>query len=215
MPRRPAYSLTSVLANVHLLTGVPSFSRWPLNVHFFAREARTAWDRWLSSMGKTPREGLEIKEDFEPLNSTSGSGPSADVAELTTIPERKTWGIHALSLDYGSIREYVERAHNAVSSVGEESCMHCNEGLEAGKGLYSVCPNEGCEAVGHLKCWSMRAVGNHSNRSDGGLIPLHCTCPSCGGRIRWGDMMKELTLRTRGSKEVEKLFKKRGDKKAS
>lgn len=48
-PRRPPPSLKSVVSNLHLLTGVPSFARWLLNVHFFAREAHAAWESWIDS----------------------------------------------------------------------------------------------------------------------------------------------------------------------
>lgn len=185
------------MANVHLLTGVPSFARWPLNLHFLAREARSAWDGWISSTSNAARDGLEIMDDFEPQ--------AADPAE-------KPRGIHALPLDYSPLRGYVEKSKNVVSFEREGTCVYCNEILETGKGLYSMCPSEGCEAMGHLTCWSKQSSGDLQESS---VIPQNCTCPSCGGQIRWGDMMKELTFRERGSKEVEKLLKKGRGKKAA
>lgn len=201
MPRRPALSLKSVMANIHLLTGVPSFARWPLNLHFFAREARSAWDAWLSSTGKAARDGLEMMEDFGPA--------TADPAASS----QQAWGIHALPVDYSPMKSYAEKSNNVVSFEQQGTCVHCSESLVAGKGLYPMCPNEGCEAMGHLTCWSQQGLGTERG---GSVIPQQCTCPSCGGPIRWGDMMKELTLRERGGKEVEKLLKKgRGRKTAA
>jgi structure-specific endonuclease subunit SLX1 len=68
-----------------------------------------------------------------------------------------------------------------------------------------MCPNNGCKAIGHIDCWSKDAL-YHEGGSE--VLPDISTCPSCGGEIRWGDMMKELSLRVRGPQDVEKLLKK-------
>lgn len=39
------------------------------------------------------------------------------------------------------------------------------------------------------------------------VVPIQGRCPQCGGHIQWVDMMKELSLRERGAKEVEALLK--------
>ena len=192
MPRRPLHSLKSVVSNLHLLTGVPSFARWPLNLHFFAKEAHTAWEAWLKSLGESHRRGLKILTDFVPTEAEEG------------LQDPK--GIHALSVDYSPLKPYVEKAQNVVAFEREGKCVHCKEELESAKGLQPMCPNEGCEAMGHIDCWSHHAL---SKTDKGVLVPDLCTCPSCGGEVRWGDMMKELSLRIRGPKEVEKLLKKK------
>lgn len=182
------------MSNIHLLTGVSSFARWPLNLHFFAREAQTAWENWTRSAETPVREGLGILTDFKPTGND---------AEHSSKP---TWGIHNLPLDYKPMKEYVEKVHNVVSFEREGKCVHCKQELVTGKGLYAMCPNQGCEAMGHLDCWSRHAL---STDREGIVMPHMCRCPSCEGEIRWGDMVKELSLRTRGVKEVEKLLKKK------
>lgn len=104
------------------------------------------------------------------------------------------------------MKEYVAKANNVTAFEQEGNCVHCHEELESRKGLYAMCPNGPCEAMGHVKCWSKHAL---SASSQGVLIPDTCNCPSCGGKLRWGDMMKELSLRIRGAAEVEKLLKKK------
>ncbi|KAF4970419.1 hypothetical protein FZEAL_10043 [Fusarium zealandicum] len=189
-PRKPIHSLKSVVSNLHLLVGVPSFARWPLTLHFFAPESKRAWDNWLKTIDTPPREDMKVVADFGPPKES----PS------------EPWGINALPLDYTPMKGYVEKVHNVVSFEREGKCVHCHEELETRKGLQPMCPNDGCEAMGHLDCWSKHAL---RGEDDGTLIPRSCTCPSCGGAIQWGDMMKELTLRVRGPKEVEKLLKKK------
>lgn len=192
MPRRPPKSLKSVISNLHLLTGVPSFARWPLNLHFFAQEAYKTWEAWTKTSATPVRPGLEIVSDFGPSPVAEGSQPEA-------------WGIHALALDYKPMTEYVEKADDVVVFGAEGQCVHCHEELESGKGIHPMCPNQGCVAMGHLDCWSAHALAAGDGEN---LIPDRCTCPSCGGAVRWGDMIKELSLRLRGGTEVEKLLKK-------
>ncbi|KAL7934042.1 hypothetical protein V8C35DRAFT_45388 [Trichoderma chlorosporum] len=191
MPKRVRPTLKSIAANLHLLTRVSSFSRWPLNLHFFNRHAHEAWKSW-SETNKTPvAASLKIVTDFGPRGGDSST---------------TSHGIHSLVLDYTPMKEYVEKAHNVVSFERQGQCIHCSEEMRPGQGLYAMCPSEGCEAMGHVDCWSKHALAGDE---PGAMIPTSCTCPSCSGEIRWGDMMKELSLRTRGADVVEKLLKKR------
>lgn len=191
MPRRPVHSMSSVMANIHLLTGVPSFARWPLNVHFLAKEAYAAWQNRLKTTLEPIRQDLRVLTDF--------AEPAHGVLE-----NAQARGIHALPLDYMPMAKYVGKAHAIVEFEQEGNCVHCSEGLESGKGLHALCPNDACKAMGHLDCWSQHALLNDCS---GHVIPHQCSCPSCGGNIRWGDMMKELSLRVRGGAGLKKVLK--------
>ncbi|KJZ74508.1 hypothetical protein HIM_06104 [Hirsutella minnesotensis 3608] len=195
-PRRPPLSLRSIMSNLHLLTSVPSFVRWPLNLHFLAKEAYATWQGWIKTSESPSRQGLRILTDFEPPPRAGGDEGDPGVPR----------GISALPLDYASMREYVQKANDAVSFEREGACLHCGEELESGKGLHAMCPNAECTAMGHVDCWGRHALAGDDEEN---LIPDSCTCPSCGGSVRWSDMMKELSLRIRGGKEVEKLLQKK------
>lgn len=128
---------------------------------------------------------------------------------MTTIDdtEAPSWGIHALPVDYSPLREYVTKSNSLFTFENEGPCVLCKEALPQGKGLYAVCPNQDCNAVGHVSCWSGHILAEHGEGTEH-VIPMFGKCPQCGGKARWVDMMKELTLRVRGVKEVEKLLKK-------
>ncbi|GAO16485.1 uncharacterized protein UV8b_06970 [Ustilaginoidea virens] len=190
MPRRPLHSLKSIMSNIHLLTGVPSFARWPLNVHFLAREAYTAWGTRIKSTQQPSGQGLRVLTDF---GETPEAGARGGLG-----------GIHALPLDYAPMAEYVIKANDVVRFEQQGNCVHCAHELEAGKGLYAMCPNGSCKSMGHLVCWSKHAL---SGEDGGHVIPNRCRCPSCGGEIRWVDMVKELSVRVRGEADVEKILK--------
>ncbi|CAK7241261.1 MAG: Slx4p interacting protein [Sporothrix thermara] len=232
-PRRPPASLQSILANLHLLLRVPSFARWPLRLHIFVPEVHAAWNKWAASQAAGEAgdalsldEPLEVLTDFRPSAADSlfhtDDDPRGPCGEQELGP---AWGIHALPLDYGLMRDYVDKAQDIFTFEREGDCTVCHTALPAGQGLYVVCPNTGCEAVGHLRCWSGHllageaAAAKSTTKDDGmhrHLVPKRGHCPECGGPVVWGDMMKELTLRMRAPKEVEKLVRaKRWQEKAA
>ncbi|KAL1890070.1 Slx4p interacting protein [Sporothrix stenoceras] len=228
-PKRPPASIHSILANLHLLLRVPSFARWPLRFHIFVPEVHAAYKKWSQTsasqqLGDDVRE-VEVLTDFPPAPESIYGGMTATTGDHDDDIEMSgpLWGIHALPLDYTPMRDYVDKARDIFAFEREGDCTVCHTELPAGKGLYAVCPNTECEAVGHLRCWSSHLLTGEKKTgtlgvggSDDALVPVRGHCPDCGGPVVWGDMIKELTLRMRGPKEVEKLVKaKRRQEKAA
>ncbi|KAI0123406.1 GIY-YIG catalytic domain-containing protein [Xylariales sp. AK1849] len=204
-PKRPRHSVTSILSNLHLLLRVPSFARWPLNLHFFAPDVHKAWTKWCDTANEPVRESVEIMTDFEPPPNT------ADTGSESNAPAQPR-GIHALPLDYAPMKEYVTKTQSIFSFEREGHCVVCGQYLSSNEGLYATCPNTGCEGVGHVACWSQHLLGKESSDE---IIPITGSCPKCRGDVKWGNMMKEVSLRMRGRKEVEKLLKKPRNRKAT
>lgn len=198
--------MASIMSNLHLLLGVPSFARWPLRLHFFSRDAHTAWEKWCATAKEPLRETVAILSDFggepgKPAPSIAGE----DEGESSTA-EPAPWGIHALPLEYLPIKDYVAKGRDVFTFEREGDCVICKEPMPPGEGIYAICSNDGCEGVGHLDCWSRHMLPARDTES---IIPVEGTCPKCQGRLKWGDMMTELTLRLRGAKEVDKLLRKK------
>ncbi|KAK3901211.1 hypothetical protein C8A05DRAFT_45083 [Staphylotrichum tortipilum] len=194
-PRRPARSVASVVSNLHLLLRVPSFGRWPLTLHFFDRDVFAAWERWVASSKDRLRESLRVVTDF-------GGGGGGEEAGA----EPPAWGIHALPLDYEPIKEYVVKGQEIFEFEQQGKCVVCKEELPAEGSLHALCSNEGCNGVGHLSCWSRHLLGSGNSEH---IVPVGGQCPKCKGEVQWGVMMKEMTLRLRGRKEVEQLLKRK------
>ncbi|KAI0543604.1 GIY-YIG catalytic domain-containing protein [Xylaria curta] len=194
-PKRPRYSVASIMSNVHLLLRVPSFARWPLKLHFFVPEVHKAWIKCCDTATEPLRKTIPVYTDFAPEGSSS-----------------EPWGIHALPLDYAPMKSYVEKTKSLYSFEREGSCVICGENLPHGEGLYATCSNTGCEGTGHVSCWSRHLLGRNVGED---IIPVAGRCPKCHGEVLWGDMMKEMSLRLRGEKEVEKLLRKPRRKRAS
>ncbi|KAK4446616.1 hypothetical protein QBC34DRAFT_411065 [Podospora aff. communis PSN243] len=215
--RRPTKTIVSIISNIHLLLRVPSFSRWPLRLHFFAPEVHATWKKWCSTASEPLRESLVVVTDFgqatvtkpkkaapkPPTEDTEGETTGDSAMEDAEPP----WGIHALPLDYEPIKEYVVKSQNIFEFEQEGNCVVCREAIVSGEGLHAICTNDGCVGVGHLSCWSRHFLPGADTEGDGNILPIQGQCPKCKGDVQWGDMMKELTLRTRGQKDVEKLLK--------
>lgn len=197
----------SVMSNIHLLLGVPSFLRWPLRLHFFAPTAYTAWQASCEAATVPARDGLQVATDFGPKRTASRQAASVQGEALEA-----TWGIHALTLDYAPMKAYVEKTRSITSFEREGNCVVCDEELDHAKGLHVVCSNGNCEGVGHLECWSRHLLQQEGEPEQ--VMPTQGRCPKCLGAVQWGDMMKELTLRERGAKEVDKLLKTKRQRQA-
>ncbi|RDA95890.1 hypothetical protein CP533_5222 [Ophiocordyceps camponoti-saundersi (nom. inval.)] len=193
--KRPPHTLLSIVSNLHLLIGVPSFVRWPLDLRFFAPDVYAAWEGWTAA----PKT-----RDGSPSNPPCRSGLRILTDFVRDAASDQITGAQALPLDYKPMRDYVQKAHDVVASNDRIPCVHCGEVLTEGRGLHAMCPLDGCTAMGHLDCWSRHGLADDT---EGNLIPDMFCCVSCGGEIRWSDMVRELSLRIRGQKEVERLLR--------
>ncbi|KAK4099603.1 hypothetical protein N658DRAFT_568085 [Parathielavia hyrcaniae] len=214
-PRRPSKSLASVMSNLHLLLRVPSFERWPLKVHFFNRDVFSAWEKWRAATTEQLRPSLPVVTDFGREAAASGNETSEAAHETPDGRGLHTWGIHALPLDYEPIKEYVAKGQEIFDFGRQGRCVVCEEEMRAGKGLQALCTNTGCDGVGHLSCWGRHFL---ASGDAGSVVPVSGQCPKCQGAVHWGEMMRELTLRVRGQKDVDKLLRRKrpsGAKKAA
>jgi len=197
------------MSNIHLLVRVPSFARWPLRLHFLARDAHAAWEKWCATANEPMRPGFPVMTDFESPAPRTVVADSDAESETECVSSPR--GIHALPLDYMPIKGYVEKGKEVFDFEREGKCVVCTGPMATGQGIYALCTNTSCEGVGHLSCWSRHMLPPNEKET---IIPLEGKCPKCQGHVRWGDMMTELTMRLRGAKEVDKLLGKKRKAKA-
>ena len=96
-----------------------------------------------------------------------------------------------------------------VSFEREGVCSVCHKDLEHDAGIYTICPNPGCETVTHMTCLSKHFLKGEADS----MVPITGTCPSCKAKLRWVDVVKELSLRMRGQKQVENLLRTKRSRK--
>ena len=66
-----------------------------------------------------------------------------------------------------------------------------------------VCTQERCYAVSHLACLASSFLGPGSDE----VVPIDGACPKCRTNLKWTDLVRELTLRTRDEQKVVRLLK--------
>ncbi len=199
-PKQSRHSVTSLLSNLHVLLRVPSFSRWPLELRFFSEDVYKAWLRWTKTAAEPIRDSIRVIQDFPKTELASSGNESVS-------PRRKrvkiSNGIERVTVDYSNEKPHVEKGKDIVDFEREGSCSICHSDLEHDAGIYTICPNPTCESVTHLTCLSQHFLKDDADA----LVPVEGQCPSCKAGLRWIDVVKELSLRIRGQKEVEKLLK--------
>ncbi|KAI9744197.1 MAG: Slx4p interacting protein [Claussenomyces sp. TS43310] len=219
--------MSSALSNLHLLLQVPSFSRWPLELRFFAPDVHKAWVKYTARQTSDTRDNLPVFCDFPA--STNSANTVASIGEATSsmtsgdalIPHRSVGSlaskpsegkqtpehdIHALPVTYSRLKSYLLKTKDIFDFEQEGTCSVCSELLAHDGGIYSVCPNPACGSVSHMSCLSSHFLESQGLGSEE-IVPIQGTCPKCKEPIQWIDVMKELTLRTRGQHEVAKLLK--------
>jgi structure-specific endonuclease subunit SLX1 len=143
--------------------------------------------------------------------------------KVSSSKSRKTrvttgYSIATLPLTYARHKQHVEKSKDIIDFEREGSCSICSQDLIHDGGIYTICPHPGCMSVSHLTCLSKSFLeaeseqcsssGEPSNMDqDPALVPVDGKCKSCNGALKWVNVVKEITLRMRGAKEVEKLLK--------
>ncbi|KAF1962469.1 structure-specific endonuclease subunit SLX1 [Byssothecium circinans] len=205
--KRPPMSLQARLKNLHYLLGVKSFERWPLSVRFFAADVFAAWEKNTAKM--TPKLRSSISVQLTPAElPTPATDTVTELQHQFKIPDV----IRDIPVAYEDAKAHVEKAKNLLEEHGSTSCGICKSRIDASSTIALVCPSEGCRTVTHMRCLSTRFLAEEKNHDS--LIPLEGTCPGCKSPLQWTTLVKEMSLRTRGEKEIEAMFKPKRRKKA-
>lgn len=154
------------------------------------------------------RDTITIIQDFN--DDAAASGSEGESSSKTQAKSPTNSGIYALSVDYTEQKSHVEKSKEIIDFEMEGKCTLCDQDLEHDGGMYTVCTNKDCNNVTHMSCLSKHFLAEETDD----LIPITGTCPSCKSELKWVDVVKELSLRMRGQKELEQLLKvKRARKK--
>jgi len=182
------------LANLHILLRAKSFERWPLQVRFFAEDVYKMWHRWTVNMPEVIRQGIEIEMDESVLQSaTLEEDPSSLIC------------IHKIDPTYQPMKTTLEKSRKLLLAPAN-SCNICCSTLESAKEMALVCSNQECDSIFHVACLSNHLLkGEHGAQH--AILPTCGHCPSCKVSLNWVDLVKDLSLRVRGDKEVTALFK--------
>ncbi|KAF2208352.1 hypothetical protein CERZMDRAFT_62109 [Cercospora zeae-maydis SCOH1-5] len=207
-PKRPRLSLTDRLRNLHLLLRARSFRQWPLKLTFYCEDVFRVWSKLMEQTTERLPNGLQVALDESSRSSRNSKQSDGEQAASQQI------GIHGLDLDYAKFKSHLEKSR-AMLGAGDHSlkCSICRNVVRPSGAATLVCPSDGCSAVSHLQC-----LASHFRKDpekDEIVVRSSGSCPGCRSETQWTDLVKELSLRMRGEKEIKAIFKPKRAKKGS
>lgn len=195
-------SLTDKLANLNILLNAKSFQRWPLQVRFFATDVHKFWLRTKAQTLLVDSRDIQVS-----LEDTTTLPLEPDLSETVESLAEPTVarGIQALDVTYAYMKSSVEKSLELTGS-GNLTCGICKSHLDANKDQIVTCSTT-CRSTFHSSCLARTFL--QQNAKADVMLPLNGNCPSCHANMSWSDLMLDLSLRIRGSKETTALLKQR------
>jgi structure-specific endonuclease subunit SLX1 len=177
------------------------------------------WERWTEREAETLSDRIKVVLDLKRGLTGEDEADASTTPPSSQMPKRKTrrdelgnGGVEGLDVGFGPLKGHVEKSAKALAEGKSLQCAICQGKMNPSQDLVATCPAEDCTATSHLTCLSRHFLTCEGEKRL--LLPTHGTCPECFTHSRWIDIAKELTLRMRGKKDLEKLLKKARIKKS-
>jgi structure-specific endonuclease subunit SLX1 len=215
-PGRPRTSLTDKLSNLHLLLRAPYFSKWPLEARFFSQDVFKMWMNWTARIDKQMTPSINVYLD---LPQTKPEEAEAEFSSAQPQPSQRRkrkadligrGGVEGVDPTYARFKDVFEKSRFVLDDDDEHQCSVCPSMIDVHKAFYVVCPTESCQGIAHILCLADRAL--RENGSANSIVPQSSKCPRCHRQHPWVELMQQVSLHHRGTKEVKKLLAKKGKK---
>lgn len=198
------------LSNLHLLLRAPYFSKWPLEVRFFSQDVYRSWQTWCGRVDTHLPAAIEVH--FDPAQTQSHEDQeeftsAQPVLRMTKADLIGKGGVHGVDPTYARLRNVFEKSQFLLDEDDDQKCSVCGAGVDLRKNLFVVCHTNDCRGISHVTCLADRSLKEEGSAS---MVPNKGMCPACQQKHPWTELMQQVTLRTRGLKEVQKLLKKKG-----
>jgi structure-specific endonuclease subunit SLX1 len=133
----------------------------------------------------------------------------APAATDPTAPDAEVKGIHALNVTHAPLKPHIEKSQALLAS--SQNCILCSSPLPLSGASTLTCPSSSCTSKTHLTCLATHFLNTEKRKNPSNaapsILPTVGSCPTCHTPLQWRDLVQELSLRMRGSKELEALFK--------
>lgn len=118
-------------------------------------------------------------------------------------------GIYALDVTHAPLKPQLEKNKTLLSTP--QTCTLCSAAIPTSGASTLICSSPSCNNVSHLTCLATRFLATEAKPANKpntpSLLPTTGTCPTCAAPLHWHHLVQELSLRMRGEKEVQALFK--------
>ena len=120
-------------------------------------------------------------------------------------------GIEGLDVGYSELKNHVEKSSFLIAKNEDRKCAICAKNLGQQTAMALVCPQEHCRTMSHMTCLATKFIEDEGAAA--AITPISGRCPGCKKELQWIDLIKELTLRARGDKEVTQMMKETKERK--
>lgn len=205
---RPRTSMIDKLSNLHLLLRAPYFSKWPLELRFFSQSVHKTWLAYNERVDDQIRPDIPILLDqVQPVESEDEPSSAQKPSKRRMVDLIGKGGVEGVDPTYAKFQPVLQKLQHRIDDKSDVlTCELCDIGLDIDKDLFNICLDQDCTCMTHLSCLSTQFL---KNASLGAFVPKDGRCPACNTTLQWADLMRLLSLRLRGQKEIGRLLKKR------
>ena len=175
-----------------------------------------SWQKCTSTLENNTHRDIRISLDLaqskhQPIEGSSMSSVTRRKLEKRK-PALRQRGIEDLNVSYTFLKSHLEKSLFLLAEGKRTSCAMCAETIQSSATTTLVCPHDGCESTSHLRCLAKRFLDEkaHSNL----VVPTVGTCPGCSSKLEWVELVQEMSVRTRGEREIERLMRQPKNDKA-
>ena len=204
---KPPLQLKGELSNLHLLLRVPGFARWPLQVRFFCEDVHLKWQKLsegYDAISSRIQILLEVKKSAE-VAEDDGKPMSTQAKGRRRREALGKGGVEGIDVSYSGLKAHIKKSFSVLDPGKTIECRICQKAVESETQLALVCSRDNCSTISHMNCLASHFLKSFG--SGAAVLPTEGTCPGCKAELQWIDIVKELSLRTRGGKAVVHLLK--------
>ncbi|KAL9019523.1 MAG: hypothetical protein Q9185_003223 [Variospora sp. 1 TL-2023] len=205
--QRPQVTLAGALTNLHILLRVPSFKRWPLAVRFFCKDVHQKWLDCTKKANGEFRKGFHVTIDTRDLTEPTAKAErhvDPQTGHRQKFAPSGIGGVEGIDVSYSGLKAHVKKSIRLLAEQGIKRCSICANVVESLNSTVVVCPTEECRALSHMACLAKQ---RSDDREFDELLPASVRCPLCLSEHLWLDLVKELSIRARGGKDLAQLTK--------
>ena len=160
-------------------------------------------------MNASVRDGIKVSLDVKQPEKIINDGE----LPMTTKAKGKRklealgkGGIEGLDLGYSELKNHIEKSNFMLAEGKVLKCAVCAKNLGPKTAMALVCPQEDCRIASHMTCLATKFIEDEG--AGAAITPISGRCQGCKVELQWIHLIKELSLRVRGEKEVAKVTKK-------
>lgn len=183
-------------------------------MRFFCEDVYGVWQLWNERASGSLRDGIKVLLDLKRPAEDTNDGEVSMSTHAKSKRKRDALGkggIEGLDVGYSGLKNHVEKSIFFLTEDEALKCAICAQTLGPKTAMTLLCPQADCRTASHMACLATKFVEDEG--AGAAIIPVSGRCPGCKEELQWIDLIKELSLRARGEKQIAQIMKKPKERK--